>query len=291
MINRASLQIRMVFKLLTQVQEKQLRGFAADIRSETIKMISKIGVGHVGGCLSIADVMACLYGGMMKIDPKNPKWEERDRFVLSKGHAGPAEYAALGLKGYFPMEMLDTLNQPPTNLPSHTDMYRTPGVDMTTGSLGQGISSAVGIALGCKLKGLKNYTYVIVGDGESQEGQVWEAAMFAGAKKLSRLIAFVDYNGKQIDGTVEDVGGDPHFEEKFDSCNWNVITVKDGNDVSEIWAAIEKAHEEQEKPTAIILCTVKGKGWKYAEELENNHNFKVNAEMAAEACAEFSAEK
>jgi len=162
---------------------------------------------------------------------------------------------------------------------------------MTTGSLGQGISSAVGIALGCKLKGLKNYTYVIVGDGESQEGQVWEAAMFAGAKKLSRLIAFVDYNGKQIDGTVEDVGGDPHFEEKFDSCNWNVITVKDGNDVSEIWAAIEKAHEEQEKPTAIILCTVKGKGWKYAEELENNHNFKVNAEMAAEACAEFSAEK
>ena len=112
----------MVFKLLTQVQEKQLKGFAADIRSETIKMISKIGVGHVGGCLSIADVMACLYGGMMKIDPKNPKWEERDRFVLSKGHAGPAEYAALGLKGYFPMEMLDTLNQPPTNLPSHTDM-------------------------------------------------------------------------------------------------------------------------------------------------------------------------
>ena len=276
--------------MLTEFQETQLKEFAANIRSETIKMISKIGVGHVGGCLSIADVVACLYGGVMKIDPKNPKWEERDRFILSKGHAGPAEYAALALKGYFPMEMLDTLNQPPTNLPSHTDMNRTPGVDMTTGSLGQGISAAVGIALGCRLKGLDNYTYVIVGDGEAQEGQVWEAAMFAGAKNLNHLIAFVDYNGKQIDGTVEQVGGKPHFEEKFAACNWNVLTVEDGNDVAQIWAAIEEAKEEPEKPTAIILQTVKGKGWKYAEELENNHNFKVNAEMAAEACAEFASQ-
>ena len=180
--------------MITMEQKKALVNFSADIRSECIKMISKIGVGHVGGCLSIADVLACLYGGVMNIDPSRPRWEDRDRFVLSKGHADPAMYAALALKGYFPMDMLDTLNQPPTNLPSHTDMNRTPGVDMTTGSLGQGISSAVGIALGCRLKGKDNYTYVIVGDGESQEGQVWEAAMFAGAKQLSHLIAFVDYN-------------------------------------------------------------------------------------------------
>ncbi len=277
--------------MITNEQKQELVNFSADIRSECIKMISKIGVGHVGGCLSIADVLACLYGGVMKIDPKNPQWEDRDRFVLSKGHAGPAMYAALGLKGYFPMEMLDTLNQPPTNLPSHTDMNRTPGVDMTTGSLGQGISSAVGIALGCRLKGQKNYTYVIVGDGESQEGQVWEAAMFAGAKKLSNLIAFVDYNGKQIDGTVEQVGGAPNFELKFQACNWNVIDVPDGNDVVQIWDAIELAKAERTKPTAIILHTVKGKGWTYAEELDNNHNFKVNAQQAAEACAEFALQK
>lgn len=277
--------------MMTQEQKTKLTGFAAEIRSECIKMISKIGVGHVGGCLSIADVLACLYGGARKIDPQNPKWEDRDRFILSKGHAGPAMYAALGLKGYFPMAMLDTLNQPPTNLPSHTDMNRTPGVDMTTGSLGQGISSAVGIALGCHLKGNNNYTYVIIGDGESQEGQVWEAAMFAGAKHLHRLIAFVDYNRKQIDGTVEQVGGPPNFELKFKASNWNVIDVPDGNNVEQIWAAIELAKAEQSKPSAIILHTVKGKGWSYAETLENNHNFKVNAEQAAEACAEFFLQK
>ena len=277
--------------MITSEQRKELTRFSADIRTECINMISKIGVGHVGGSLSIADVLACLYGGAMKIDPKNPRWEERDRFVLSKGHAGPAMYAALALKGYFPMSMLDTLNLPPTNLPSHTDMNRTPGVDMTTGSLGQGISTAAGIALGCKLKRQDNHTFVIIGDGESQEGQVWEAAMFAGAKQLNRLIAFVDYNGKQIDGTVEQVGGAPNFIEKFESCNWNTIDVADGNDVGQIWDAIERAKTEQVKPTAIILHTVKGKGWTYAEEMENNHNFKVNAQQAAEACAEFARQK
>lgn len=277
--------------MITSEQRKELTRFSADIRIECINMISKIGVGHVGGSLSIADVLACLYGGAMKVDPKNPKWEERDRFVLSKGHAGPAMYAALALKGYFPMGMLDTLNLPPTNLPSHTDMNRTPGVDMTTGSLGQGFSSAAGIALGCKLKHQDNYTFVIIGDGESQEGQVWEAAMFAGAKQLNRLIAFVDYNGKQIDGTVEQVGGAPNFIKKFESYNWNAIDVADGNDVGQIWDAIEQAKAEQVKPTAIILHTVKGKGWTYAEEMDNNHNFKVNAQQAAEACAQFMRQK
>lgn len=277
--------------MMTSEQKRELTGFASDIRINCINMISKIGIGHVGGCLSIADVLACLYGGAMKINPARPTWENRDRFVLSKGHAGPAMYAALALKGYFPMEMLDTLNQPPTNLPSHTDMNRTPGVDMTTGSLGQGISSAVGIALACKLKKQENYTYVIIGDGESQEGQVWEAAIFAGAKGLSHLIAFVDYNGKQIDGTVEQVGGIANFAQKFEACSWNVIDVADGNDVEQVWQAIEQAKKEPAKPTAIILHTIKGKGWRYAEELENNHNFKVNAEQAAQACAEFELQK
>jgi len=274
--------------MLTDIKKKELVGFAVDIRIECIKMISKIGIGHVGGALSIADLLSCLYNGGMKIDPQNPKWEDRDRLVLSKGHAGPAMYAALALKGYFPMEMLDTLNQPPTNLPSHTDMNRTPGVDMTTGSLGQGFSSAVGIALACRMSNRSNYTYVIIGDGEAQEGQIWEAAMFAGAKHFNHLIAFVDYNGKQIDGTVDQIGGEPNFMGKFHSFHWNVIDVADGNNVGQVWEAIETAKTEQVKPTAIILHTVKGKGWTYAEEMDNNHNFKVNAEQAAEACAEFA---
>ena len=277
--------------MLTSAKKKELINFAADIRTECINMISKIGVGHVGGCLSIADVLACLYGGEMKIDPKNPKWEQRDRLILSKGHAGPAMYAALALKGYFPMSVLDTLNQPPTSLPSHTDMNRTRGVDMTTGSLGQGASSAVGIALGSRPAGRNNDTYVILGDGESQEGQVWEAAIFAAAKKLNHLIAFVDFNGRQIDGTVEEVAGVQNFAEKYRAFGWNVIDLPDGNDVEQIWNAIEEAKKEQQLPTAIILHTVKGKGWKYAETLENNHNFKVNAEQAAEAAAEFAQQK
>lgn len=277
--------------MLTDVKKQELICFAADIRSECIRMISKIGVGHVGGSLSIADVLSCLYGGAMNIDPQNPKWEDRDRLVLSKGHAGPALYAALGLKGYFPADMFDTLNQPPTNLPSHADMNRTPGVDMTTGSLGQGVSTAVGIALACRMDHRSNHTYVIIGDGEAQEGQVWEAAMFAGSRALNHLIAFVDYNGKQLDGTVEQVGGASNFAEKFRACNWNVINVVDGNDVGQVWDAIEAAKEEKTRPTVVILNTIKGKGWTYAETLENNHNFKVSAEQADEACAEFARQR
>lgn len=267
--------------MLTSEKVAALQEFATQIRIECLKMISCIGVGHVGGSLSIADLLAVLYGEVMNIDPKNPKWIDRDRIILSKGHAGPAMYAALGLKGFFPQEELLTLNQPGTSLPSHTDMNRTPGVDMTTGSLGQGSSSAVGIALACKLAGRSNYTYLIIGDGETQEGQVWEAAIFASAKDLDHLIAFVDNNKKQVDTTVDEVMGKPQFVNKFRSFNWNAIYVEDGHDVEKIWDAIQNAHQfENGKPTAIILHTVKGKGWKLAEELEYNHALTVTAEQA-----------
>lgn len=278
--------------MITQEKRKELLTLAAEIRTESINMISEIGVGHVGGSLSIADLMAVLYGGMMQYDAKNPKWENRDRIVLSKGHAGPAMYAALGLKGFFPRKMFHTLNQPPTNLPSHTDMNRTPGVDMTTGSLGQGASSAAGIALGCKLAERNNFVYLIIGDGESQEGQVWEAANFAAAQKLDNLIAIVDYNGKQLDAEVRELMGNPRFADKFTAFNWNAIDVSNGNDVSEIWNAIETAKSlHNGKPTAIVLHTTKGKGWHFAEENGNNHSMKVTPEQAREAAVEFAKQR
>lgn len=278
---------------MNQEKKHELLAYAADIRTQIIRMISKVGSGHVGGSLSIADLMACLYGGQMKINPAMPHMENRDRIVLSKGHAGPAMYAALALRGYFPMEMLDTLNQPPTNLPSHTDRNRTPGVDMTTGSLGQGASTAVGIALARKMQGKDNYTYLILGDGECQEGQVWEAAMFASAKKLSRLIAFLDLNGKQLDCEIEEtMGADPAYAKKFAAFGWNVIDVADGHDIESIWKAIDEAKGNQtEQPTIIILHTVKGKGWSEAECQESCHSMSVSDEQARQAALEFLQQK
>ncbi|MBS6396725.1 MAG: transketolase [Clostridiales bacterium] len=264
----------------------EMKRFAVEIRKETIKCIGKLGVGHIGGALSIADVLAVLYGGEMNIDPQNPKKDDRDMLVVSKGHAGPAVYATLALKGYFPMEMLDTLNQPGTNLPSHCDMNRTPGIDMTTGSLGQGASSAMGIACGNRLKGYDNYTYLILGDGEVEEGQVWEAAIFAHAKKLSRVIAFVDYNKCQIDDYVEDLCAMGDIAKKFESFGWYAQNVEDGNDVGQIAAAIGRAKEQQEKPSVIVLHTVKGKGYSKIEGSLGSHNMPVTAEMVEEALKE-----
>jgi len=276
---------------MTTAEEKRLKNFAVDIRIQCINEISKVGVGHVGGCLSIVDTLACLYGGIMRIDPKNPGWDNRDRFILSKGHAGPALYAALALRGYFPMDMLNTLNQPPTNLPSHADKNRTPGVDMTTGSLGQGFSSAAGMALAGKLKGENHWIYTLLGDGECQEGQVWETAMFSVQKKLSKLIALIDCNGKQLDGTIERVGGNLNYAAIFAAFGWHVIEVANGHDVKEIWTAIQAAKERDDRPSVLILHTVKGKGWGYAERLENNHNFTVSPQQAAEAAAEFEQQR
>ena len=265
---------------------KDLKKFAIDIRKETVKCIGALGVGHIGGALSIADVLAVLYGGVMNVDPKDPAKADRDMLVVSKGHAGPSVYATLALKGYFPMEMLKTLNQPGTNLPSHCDMNRTPGIDMTTGSLGQGASSAMGLCAGNRLLGLDNYTYLILGDGEIEEGQVWEAAMFAAAKKLNRIIAFVDYNKCQIDDYVNNLCALGDIAAKFESFGWYAQNVEDGNDVEQILAAIENAKAQGEKPSVIVLNTVKGKGYSKIEGSLSCHSMNVNADQVVEALAE-----
>lgn len=264
----------------------EMKKFAVEIRKQTIKCIGNLGVGHIGGALSIVDVLAVLYSGVMNVDPKNPKKDDRDMLVVSKGHAGPAVYSTLALKGYFPMEMLDTLNKPGTSLPSHCDMNRTPGIDMTTGSLGQGASSAMGIACGNRLKGYDNYTYLIIGDGEAEEGQVWEAAIFAHAKKLTKVIAFIDYNKCQIDDYVENLCAMGDIAKKFESFGWYAQNVEDGNDVEQILAAIANAKAQDERPSAIILNTVKGKGYSRIEGSLGSHNMPVTAEMVEEALAE-----
>ena len=271
-------------------RQKQARIFAAQIRIETLKALGHLGFGHLGGSLSIADLLAVLYSGEMKVDPANPNWEDRDFLVCSKGHAGPAIYATLALRGFFPKEELLTLNAPETRLPSHTDMNRTPGVDMTTGSLGQGFSSGLGIALGCKRKGLGNYVYILLGDGECEEGQVWECAAFAPAHGLDNVIAFVDYSGLQLDGPVDEVGGVKDLSARFAAFGWHALDVADGNDPEQILRAIDAAKAEAGRPSMLILHTKKGKGCFFAEDVFN-HNMPVTAELADEAVARLEAAK
>lgn len=261
---------------------KELELFAARIRLETMKEFKARGFGHVGGALSIADTLAVLYHGVMNVDPANPSWPERDKLICSKGHAGPALYATLALRGFFPLELLETLNKPGTTLPSHCDRNKTPGVDMTTGSLGQGISAAIGIALGDRLRGRNAYTYLILGDGECDEGQVWEGAMFAAHHKLDRLIAFVDYNHKQLDGTTEDILCLGDIASKFASFGWHAQCIA-GNDVAKIAEAIEKAKATQDQPCVIVLNTRKGAGVIAVEEMEFNHHITVSSQMGCEA--------
>ena len=262
-----------------------LRVFAAEIRLETLKIIGSRGFGHVGGSMSMADTMAVLYGDVMNVDPKNPRWEDRDWFVLSKGHGGPVMYATLGLKGYYPIEAAYQLNQPGTDFPSHTDRNKTIGVDMTTGSLGQGMSEAVGAALGNRVQGRTNRVYVAVGDGESDEGQVWEGAEFAAHYKLDNLTCFVDDNGMQLDGPVAQVmSHGKGLGAKFDAFGWHVIDVKDGNDVEQIYAAVQEAIATKGAPTAIILHTVKGKGATFAEST-GAHSSQPSKEQWDEAIA------
>ena len=245
---------------------KELRVFAQEIRVEALKTIGSLGFGHVGGSMSVVEALAVLYGEVMKVDPKNPRWEDRDWCVMSKGHAGPAMYATLGLKGFYPIENAYTLNQPHTNFPSHTDRTKTPGIDLTTGSLGQGMSTAVGAALGNKVDGRDNHTFVFVGDGECDEGQVWEAAQFAAHYKLDHLVCFVDSNKRQLDGAVDDImSHGKGIGAKFDAFGWNVIDVADGNDVEQVYDAVQAAYATEGKPTCIVLNTVKGKGCTFAE--------------------------
>lgn len=266
-----------------------LKKFANEIRIEQMEEFKARGFGHVGGALSITDCLAALYGEIMNIDPKNPQWEERDRLVMSKGHAGPALYATLAIKGYFPIEMLKTLNQNGTKLPSHCDKNLTPGIDMTTGSLGQGASTAAGMALGLKLSGSKSRVYLIIGDGEAQEGQVWEMALFAPQHKLGNLIAFLDDNKRQLDGYTKDICNIEDVAEKFKSFNWYTLRI-DGSDPDKIVEAVKDAQKNQgDRPAIIILDTVKGAGVKQIEETRLNHHLNIKAEDADVYIAELEA--
>jgi transketolase len=243
---------------------EKLIGITKEIRALTAECISSIGAGHIGGSLSIVDVLTVLYYKVMNIDPKNPKKEGRDRLVVSKGHAGPAVYATLAHKGFFDKKELFTLNKIGTNLPSHCDMNKTPGVDMTTGSLGQGLSCAIGMALGAKLKDDNATIYAIIGDGESQEGQIWEAAFFASHKKVDNLIVFLDYNRMQLDGYLSEVNDSCDMVKKFESFGFDTYSI-DGHDLEEIYNTIEKAKQVKGKPHMIVLNTIKGKGLSFAE--------------------------
>ena len=264
----------------------RLRLLACEIRMETMKIIASKGNGHVGGSLSIADVLAVLYGEVMKYDPQDPNWKERDWLVLSKGHAGPALYAALGIAGFYPREAAYHLNEAESDFPSHADHNRTRGVDFTTGSLGQGMSEAVGVALGNKMQGIDSHVFVICGDGECDEGQIWEAAQFAAHNHLDNLIGFVDSNGRQLDGTIDEVmSHGKGIGAKFDAFGWEVIDVSDGNDVEQILEAVRKAFTVNGKPTMIILNTVKGKGIDFAE-TSGEHSSTLNSQQWAEVLEE-----
>ena len=253
----------------------ELDVFAAEIRIALLEEMKDRGFGHIGGSLSICDLLAVLYGKVMNYKVEDPKWADRDKLVCSKGHAGPAVYATLALKGFFPKEELATLNRPGTKLPSHCDKNKTVGVDCTTGSLGQGTSQAVGMALGDKLKGRPSRTFLIVGDGEINEGQCWEAAMFTAAKKVNNLVWIVDDNKKQLDGPTADVLPSGDLRAKFESFGFDAVRVP-GNDVEALYDALTK---ESDKPVAIIMDNVKGSGVKAIEETASNHSMTVGAEV------------
>lgn len=256
----------------------ELEVFAAKERMLILEGIYNAKAGHPGGSLSIAELLAYLYNVEMRVDASNPKWADRDRFVLSKGHGAPALYAALALKGFFPTEDIKTLRKSDSYLQGHPSMKTVPGVDMSTGSLGQGISAAVGMALAAKLDNKDFRTYTILGDGEIEEGQVWEAAMFASAKGLDNLVVIVDNNNLQIDGTVEEVNSPYPIPEKFTAFGFNTIEI-DGNNLDEIECAFNKAKETKGKPTAIIAKTLKGKGVSYMENAVNWHGAAPNEEL------------
>jgi transketolase len=278
--------------MLNSTEISELEALSREIRKKTLYAIGKFGVGHIGGALSIADILALLYGKEMRYDPKNPQMEDRDVLVLSKGHAGPALYATLSLKGFFPLDWMETLNQGGTRLPSHCDRSRTPGIDMTTGSLGQGLSVACGIALARKIDRSKVTVFAIIGDGESQEGQNWEAAMFAAQYKLTNLIAFTDYNKLQIDGSTDEIMSLSDIEGKWNSFGWHTQRCN-GHDVAAMHEAVCKAREQVSgggKPSMIILDTVKGKGAAFCEGKIESHNMPVTMEMVAEAIAALGGE-
>lgn len=265
---------------LTKKEKDELLSFARDIRKETLLCIATLGVGHIGGSLSVADILAYLYTKAMNVDSKNPHDENRDKLVLSKGHSGPALYATLALKGFFPKEWLKTLNVGGTSLPSHCDRTKTPGIDMTTGSLGQGLSLANGLSYANKFRNRNNFVYAIIGDGESEEGQIWEAAMAASHYHLDNLIAFTDNNKMQIDGLTSDVLGVEDLCKKWDAFGWNVVRIN-GHSFDELDASVTAFKKKNGKPSMIIADTIKGKGGgKRFENQVSSHNATLTLEEA-----------
>ena len=261
---------------------RELRQKAIQIRRMTLEEITNLGVGHIGGCMSVVEILVYLYGGVMRVDPANPHDRKRDKFVMSKGHAGPALYAILADLGFFPEEWLLTLNQGGTRLPSHCDMNRTPGIDMTTGSLGQGLSAAIGIALGHRIQNLPGRVFALLSDGDLNEGQTWEAAMSAAMFGLSSLVVFVDYNRMQIDGPSEKVMNIGGQVERWSSFGWYAQEA-DGHDFQSIDEAAVRAIAEKDRPSIVILNTVKGKGMPFCEGDYTNHNMPVSRAQAQEA--------
>ncbi len=270
---------------MNEQRKLELRKLALEARKQIIIGTNRAKSGHPGGSLSCVDILTYLYFDKMNIDPENPKMQGRDRVVLSKGHAAPALYAVLALRGFFPVAEIEKLRKSYAILQGHPDMKHIPGVDMSSGSLGQGISAAAGMALSAKHFNEDYRVYSIIGDGESEEGQVWEAAMFAAAKNLNNLTVFVDLNHLQIDGTIEDVNSPLPLDKKFEAFNWNVITI-DGHNFDEIEAAVKAAEECKDKPTAIIANTIKGKDVSYMENKVDWHGSAPNNELTEQALAE-----
>ena len=267
------------------ISAAELKEKAKQLRKTAVTMIYEAQSGHPGGSLSIADIVADLYFREMNVDPKNPRWEDRDRFVLSKGHVCPIQYSALGILGFFPEEDLHTLRKEGSKLQGHPSMNKCPGIDISTGSLGQGLSCAVGMALAGKRDGKDYMVYAVVGDGEADEGQIWEAAMWAGFKKLDNLVVVVDNNNLQIDGTVDEVCSPYPIDKKFEAFNFHVINI-DGNDFNQIRAAFKEARETKGMPTAIIAKTVKGKGVSFMENVCDWHGKAPNDEQYEVAMAD-----
>ena len=260
------------------MEKLELQKIANEVRKDIVTAVHAAKAGHPGGSLSAADLFTYLYFEELNIDPKDPKKADRDRFVLSKGHTAPGLYSVLAERGYFPKEDLKTLRHLGSYLQGHPDMKHIPGVDMSSGSLGQGISAAVGMALSAKLSGDSYRVYTLLGDGEIQEGQVWEAAMFAGHRHLDNLVVIVDNNGLQIDGKIDDVCSPYPIDKKFEAFNFHVINVEDGNDMDQLKAAFDEAIATKEMPVAIIMKTVKGKGVSFMENEAGWHGKAPNDE-------------
>ncbi len=274
---------------MEQAKIAELQKKAIQIKLDILEEVFSASSGHPGGSMSIAEILAYLYFYEMRIDPKNPKWEDRDRFVLSKGHTAPGLYAALAERGFFPTEDLKTFRKVDSYLQGHPDMKGVPGVDMSSGSLGLGISTACGMALSGKIYNKDYRVYTVLGDGEIAEGQVWEAAMFAAHYKLDNLCAFVDFNGLQIDGAITDVMNSTPIDDKFKAFGWNVVVI-DGHDFNQIEKAVEEAKATKGKPTMVLCKTTKGKGVSFMENKAGWHGKAPNAEEYEQAVKELKAQ-